>query len=40
SDSFPATAIAIEDDGALRVRCDSGEEILLNSGEVSIRKIN
>ena len=35
-EEFFAQALAIEDDGALRVRLDTGEEKILNSAEVSV----
>ena len=35
---IPATAVDIENNGALRVMLDNGEDRLLHSGEISIRK--
>ena len=36
--TYPAHVIAIEDDGSLRVRDETGVEKILNTGEISIRK--
>ncbi len=36
--SYPAYVVAIEDDGSLRIKDELGQEKILNSGEISIRK--
>ncbi|MBR1739136.1 MAG: biotin--[Ruminococcus sp.] len=39
SGSYPCTALGVDEECRLRVRLDDGSESLVNSGEISIRKV-